>query len=75
MRLARRSGSMAEVTGIMVNSGTTTTAMCWGNCFGGSPNMRAGLLFEPFLRKFEALSTSVMPQLENDTDAAARSHS
>jgi hypothetical protein len=27
------------------------------------------------LRKFEALSTSVMPQPENDTDAAARSHS
>jgi hypothetical protein len=30
---------MAEVTGIMVNSGTITTAKCWGSCLGRSPNM------------------------------------
>jgi hypothetical protein len=34
-----RNGSIAEVTGIMVNSGAMMTAKCCGSCLGGSPNM------------------------------------
>ena len=38
-RLASRSGSIADVTGIMVNSGTMMKAKCCGHSWGLSPNM------------------------------------
>src|SRR5688572_31260868 len=75
-----RKGSIAEVTGIMVNSGTMMKAKCCGRICGLAPNMGRGVLevhvrhFRHQKRHFSKPRVASVPPLSEFYDGVHPAH-